>query len=120
LGFLNGFEIVIPNFVEYTVDVLCENRLKSSFYSELDELRKLENDKIISILYCDYEKPLPEGRKELIDLEDEYILEIAVITNSILFTSDKGLRDEADSVKQPVIYIPPKYQRHFKELANGL
>jgi predicted PilT family ATPase len=69
LGFLNGFEIVIPDFVGYTVDVLCENRLKSGFYSELDKLRILENDKIISILYCDYEKSLPESRKELIDLE---------------------------------------------------
>ncbi len=120
LGHLNGFEIVIPDFVEYTVDILCENRLKSGFHSELDELRRLENDKLISILYCDYEKTLPDSRKELIDLEDEFILEIAVITNSILLTSDEGLKDEANSIKQPVIYIPAKYQKEIKELSKGL
>lgn len=120
LGFLDGFEIVIPDFIEYTVDVLCEGRLKSGFYSELDELRRLENDRLISILYCDYEKPLPEDRDTLIDKEDDYILEIAVLTNSILLTSDNGLKDEATSIKQPVIYIPPRYQKNIKELARRL
>ncbi len=120
LGFFDGFEIVIPDFVEHTVDILCEGRLKSGFYNELHELRKLENNRIISILYCDYEKSLPEDRKSLIELEDAIILEIAVITNSILFTSDRGFKDEATSIKQPVIYIPPKFQKNIKELAKGL
>lgn len=119
LGYLEGFEIVLPDFVEFTVDVLCDGRLKAGFYSELDELRKLENDRIISILYCDYEKPLPETRKDLIDKEDKFILEIAVMTNSILFTSDKALKDEATSIKQPVIYLPPRFQKGIKELIQG-
>ena len=120
LGLLHGFEIVIPDFLEFTVDMLCEGRLKSGFYNELDELSKLEDDRLISILYCDYEKPLPMDRETLIKTEDEYILEIAVVTNSILFTSDKGLKYEATSIKQPVFYFPPKYQKDIKELANNL
>jgi len=39
--------------------------------------------------------PEIKTRRELIAREDDLILEIAVITNSILFTSDKGLRDRA-------------------------
>jgi len=120
LGFLEGFEIVIPDFVEYTVDVLCDGRLKAGFYSELDELRELEKERMISLLYCDYEKPLPKYKQDLIRLEDEFILEIAVATNSILFTSDKELKDEATSIKQPVIYIPPMFHKEIKDLASQL
>ena len=46
------------------------------------------------------------------------ILEVAVVTDSILFTADKGLRDKAISIKQPVIYIPPKFQKGIKKLAE--
>lgn len=53
-------------------------------------------------------------------MEDEFILEIAVATNSILLTSDKSLKEEAASVKQPVVYIPPKFQKDIKELTKRL
>lgn len=120
LGFIEGFEIVIPDFIEFTVDVLCDGRLKAGFYSEIAELKRLETERKINILYCDYGKPLPLNRQELIRLEDEFILEIAVATNSILFTSDKALKEEAASVKQPVVYIPSRFQKNIKELAEQL
>ena len=119
LGFLEGFEIVIPDFIEYTVEILCDGRLKAGFDNELHELKNLEKERLIKILKCEYEKPFPSNRQELIRLEDEYILEIAVATNSILFTSDEALKDEATSIKQPVIYIPPRFQKDIKELANN-
>jgi predicted PilT family ATPase len=119
LGHLNRFEIVIPDFVEYTMDVICENRLKSRFYSELDELRKLENYKLITILILWLWKNFTGCRKEIIDLEDEFILEIAVITNSVLLTSDEGLKDESNFIKQSVIYIPANIRKRLKNYQKG-
>lgn len=117
LEILEGFEIIIPDSIEYIVQILCEERLQAGFYNELDKLRKLEEERKIDILYCSYEMPEIKSRKELIAREDDLILEIAVITNSILLTSDKGLRDKAASVKQPVIYFPAKYQKKIKNIS---
>jgi len=118
LDILDGFEILIPDSVEYIVQILCEGRLQTGFYNEIDKLKELEAKRKIDILYCSYEMPEIKTRDELIAREDDLILEIAVITNSILFTSDKGLRDKASSVKQPVIYFPAKYQKEIKNIAE--
>ena len=118
LDILDGFEILIPDSVEYIVQILCEGRLQAGFYNEIDKLKELEAKRKIDILYCSYEMPEIKTRDELIAREDDLILEIAVITNSILFTSDKGLRDKASSVKQPVIYFPAKYQKEIKDIAE--
>ncbi len=116
LGFLEGFEILIPDSVEYIVQILCEGRLQAGFYNEIDKLKELETQRKIDILYCNYEMPEIKTKKELIAQEDDLILEIAVITNSILFTSDKGLKDKATSIKQPVIYFPAKFQKNIKDI----
>jgi len=120
LGFLDSFEILIPDFVEEIVLVLCEGKLKAGFYNEIKKLKELEEDRKIDILYCSYGVDLPENKKKLIDAEDDIILEAAVATKSILFTSDKGLKDKAVSIKQPVMYIPPKFQKGIKELADEI
>ena len=69
-------------------------------------------------MYCNYEMPEIKTRKELMDGEDDLLLEIAILTNSILFTSDKGLRNKASSVKQPVIYFPAQYQKNIKDISG--
>ena len=118
LGFLENFEILIPDFVEEIVLILCEGKLKAGFYNEIEKLKELEAKRKIDILYCSYGVDLPENKKKLIDTEDDLILEAAVATESILFTADKGLKDKAISIKQPVMYIPPKFQKGIKELAD--
>ena len=118
LDILDGFEILIPDLMEYIVQILCEGRLQAGFHNEIDKLKEIEAKRKIDILFCSYEMPEIKSRKELIAREDDLILEIAVITNSILFTSDKGLRDKASSVKQPVIYFPAKYQKEIKDIAE--
>lgn len=118
LNILNGFEILIPDSIEYIVQILCEGRLQAGFYNEIDKLKELEENRKIDILYCSYEMPEIKNRKELISSEDDLVLEIAIVTNSILFTSDKGLRDKAISVKQPVIYFPAKYQKNVKDISG--
>ncbi|MGB9980572.1 hypothetical protein [Methanobacterium sp.] len=120
LGFLDCFEILIPDFIEEIVLVLCEGKLKAGFYNELEKLKELEAERKIDILYCNYGVDWPENRNKLINIEDDMILEVAVATDSILFTADKGLRDKASSIKQPVIYIPPKFQKGIKELADKI
>lgn len=120
LGFLEGFEILIPDFIEEIVSALCEGKLKAGFYNEIEKLKELEAERKIDILYCSYGVDLPENRKELIATEDDIILEVAVVTDSILFTADKGLKEKATSIKQPVIYIPPKFQKSIKELADNI
>ena len=115
-----GFEIIIPDTIEYIVQILCDGRLQAGFYNEIEKLKKLEDQRKIDILYCNYEKPQIKNRRDLIAREDDLILEIAIITNSILFTSDKDLRDKASSVKQPVIYFPAKYQKNIKEISEDL
>lgn len=118
LGFLENFEILIPDFVEEIVLILCEGKLKAGFYNEIEKLKELEAKRKIDILYCSYGVDLPGNKKKLIDTEDDLILEAAVATESILFTADKGLKDKAISIKQPVMYIPPKFQKGIKELAD--
>jgi rRNA-processing protein FCF1 len=118
LGFLDGFEILIPDFVEEIVLILCEGKLKAGFYNEINKLKELEAERKIDVLYCNYGIDWPENRNKLINTEDDMILEVAVATDSILFTADKGLRDKAVSIKQPVIYIPPKFQKGIKKLAE--
>ena len=120
LGFLENFEILIPDFVEEIVLILCEGKLKAGFYNEMEKLKELEAKRKIDILYCSYGVDLPENKKKLIDTEDDLILEAAVATESILFTADKGLKDKAISIKQPVMYIPPKLQKGIKELADAI
>jgi len=118
LGFLDCFEILIPDFVEEIVLILCEGKLKAGFYNEINKLKELEAERKIDIIYCNYGIDWPENRNKLINTEDDMILEVAVATDSILFTADKGLRDKAVSIKQPVIYIPPKFQKGIKKLAE--
>ena len=120
LGFLENFGILIPDFVEEIVLILCEGKLKAGFYNEIEKLKELEAKRKIDILYCSYGVDLPENKKKLIDTEDDLILEAAVATESILFTADKGLKDKAISIKQPVMYIPPKFQKGIKELADEI
>lgn len=119
LGYLENFEIMIPDSMEFIVGILCGGRLQAGFYNEIDELKKLEAHRKIDILYCSYEAPEIKSKKELINMEDDLILEIAVVTNSILLTSDKGLRDKAISVKQPVLYFPAKFQKNIKKISDS-
>ena len=119
LGILDNFTIIIPDTLEYIVQILCEGRLNAGFKNEIKKLKELETERKIDIINCNYEITNIKTKRELIAREDDIILEIAIITNSILFTSDNGLRDKASSVKQPVIYFPAKYQKNIKDISSN-
>ncbi len=49
-------------------------------------------------------------------MEDNIILEIANLTNSILLTGDMNLKDKAFLDKRPTIYIHPKDAKKIKQI----
>ena len=65
LDILDGFEIIIPDSMEYIVQILCEGRLQAGFYNEIDKLKELDAERKIDILYCSYEMPEIKTKKEL-------------------------------------------------------
>ena len=50
LDILDGFEILIPDLMEYIVQILCEGRLQAGFYNEIDKLKEFFKDKAQNII----------------------------------------------------------------------
>ena len=119
IGLFTGFEIVIPSFVMTVIDTLGK-REKEMATRELDELRKLADAGKISIFVCKDGEQIPTPAE--FDLkEDQIILNIAKLTNSILFTTDNVMKERAMLQKRPTIYMHPQYAKHLKmvtELRN--
>lgn len=113
LGYFEGFEIVIPDFIINVLDILGAKE-GSGASSEIARLRQFENDKKINIFNCKDGLPVPSTKGEFQEKEDESILEIANLTNSILLTGDKNLKDRAMLNKRPTIYIHPKESKQIK------
>lgn len=112
LGFFTGFEIVISDFAMHVIDTLGDGT-KAGASNEINRLRKLEMEKQITIFNCMDNIEIPS--KEDFDLlEDDKILEIANLTNSILLTGDMNLKDKAILGKRPTIYIHPEDAKNIK------
>lgn len=120
IGFFSGFEIVIPSFVITVIDTLGK-REKEMATRELDELRKSAGSGKISIFFCKDGEKIPSTHEEFDLKEDQIILNIAKLTNSILFTTDNVMKERAMLQKRPTIYMHPQYSKHLKmvtELRN--
>lgn len=113
LGYFEKFEVVIPEFIMHVIDVLGP-RERSGASNEIDRLRKLENEKKITIFNCKDGLEVPSTKEEFQKNEDDSILAIANLTNSILFTGDKNLKNKAMLNKRPTIYIQPKESKQIK------
>lgn len=116
LGFFEGFEIVIPTFIMDIIDALCGKNEKKGVSNELSQLRELEIENRISIYNCRYGKPIPNDKNELEIKEDNFILGLSNLTNSILFTLDRNLKDKAILAKRPTVYMDPKLEKPIKDL----
>ena len=116
IDLFTGFEIVIPSFVITVIDYLGK-REKEMATRELESLRKFAESGKISIFICkDGEKiPPPE---EFDAKEDQIILNIAKLTNSILFTTDNVMKERAMLQKRPTIYMHPQYSKHLAMVAD--
>lgn len=105
LGHFVGFEVLVPDFVMNVMDLLGSAQ-KEAVSIELGRLRKLEQDGKLKITSYKDGARSPTTKEEFQAEEDNRILEIAHLTNSILVTSDKNQRDKALIGGRPTIYLP--------------
>lgn len=112
MGFFEGFEIVISDFQLHAIDYLGRNK-KAGASNELQRLHNLENEDKITIFKCVDGIPIP-STEEFDQIEDDKMLEIANLTNSILLTGDMNLKDKARMDKRPTIYIHPSDGNQIK------
>ena len=115
LGFFNGFEIVLPDFLVHAIDNFLGRKERSGALNELENLKKHKNEMRIDIYNPPSDHNLKKlKREEFESQEDDIILQLANQTNSILLTSDKGLKTKASLKNRPVIFIPPKVDSKLK------
>ena len=105
LGYFHGFEVVIPQFVMRVVDKFGGKAQKKAISGELETLRKLADDNKISILNYIDGFQIPSSRTQFENEEDDKILEIAHLTNSVMVTCDENFKDKALLANRPTIYI---------------
>jgi rRNA-processing protein FCF1 len=117
IDLFTGFEIVIPNFVMTVIDNLGK-REKAMALRELEELRGLAGSGKISLFICKDGEQIPLTPEEFDEKEDQIILNIAKLTNSILFTTDNVMKERAMLQKRPTIYMHPKYSKHLTIVAD--
>jgi len=108
LGFFRGFEVVIPKYILNVADNLLGSQKKKAISREIDALREFAQQDVISIFNFDDRFKIPNSIQELEKEEDDMILNITRLTNSVIFTGDITLKSKAVLSKRPVIYIPPE------------
>lgn len=116
LGCFVDFEIVIPDLTMDVIDTLLGPKTKKAASAEINTLRSFENEGKISIFNYNYGFRSVISKEELEDKEDDLILEIACLTNAILVTADRSLRDKALLKKRPTIYMDPEIWSNLKHI----
>jgi rRNA-processing protein FCF1 len=110
LGYFTSFEIVIPEFLIDYVDRVKKER--GGIAEELKEVRRLVSEGNTRLLFIP-ENIIRVPKDYANTQEDKVVLELADITNSILITGDKNLRERAALQRRPTIFVSS-----FKELAE--
>jgi len=116
LGFFKGSEILIPNYLLSCVDHYIGKKSTKAVSDELENLRALEKLNEISILLYEDNIKIPLNRDEYDKTEDESLLQIATITNSILLTADSNLKDRTILHNRPVIFLNSEALKKIKIL----
>ena len=109
----NGFEIIIPGFLLNVVDTI-DGAKKNAVSDEIERIIKLQHSK--NIIVKQYSNSLIKFDEEKIKNEDDYIIELSDITNSILITSDNNMKTKATLNQRPVIFIPASYHENIRTL----
>ena len=90
--------------------------VKKTVSEEIDQLRELEKQGLVSIKPFKDDREIPASRVEFNIEEDPTLIEIADITNSIFITADINCKDQALLRKRPVIFIDDATTRSTKML----
>lgn len=118
LGYFRGFEILIPDFIMNAVDFFGKGK-KEAVSSEIDALRNMEKKEgMFTIINYQNGIQVSLNRHQFQVEEDNKVLQIAHLTNSILATCDKNLRDKAVLSNRPVIYIPAEILGKIKMISE--
>ncbi len=112
LGYFKGFEVVIPDFIMGALDYLGDSK-KAGATNEIGRLQELAEINKITVFKCVDGIEMPD-KNEFDHVEDDKILEIANLTNSILLTGDMVLKGKASLEKRPTIYIHPEDSKKIK------
>ena len=106
LGYFDGFEVVFPEFI---LDVIDEFKGPSRKEAVSQELASLSNLDKMGRIKLNTLAGLPMTiEASILKDEDKVILELAQLTNSVLLTSDKVLKDRAVLQERPAIYVSPE------------
>jgi predicted PilT family ATPase len=116
IGLFEHFEVVIPDFIMGVIDTFGVGK-RTGASNEIERLRKFEHEGKITIINCKDGNPIP-STEELGKVEDDIILEIAKLTNSILFTQDINLKGKALLKKRPTIFIHPEEAGKIKTITQ--
>lgn len=116
LGYFTDFQIVIPEFLIDYVDRVKKD--KGGISDELKEIRLLESKGKAKLVFL-RENITHVTRENANSEEDKVILEIADMTNSILLTSDKNLRERAALDYRPSIFFEVSSFKDVAELARA-
>lgn len=118
-GFFQHLEVVLPDFLLHAIDQFLGPGKARGASREIETLRRLEMEGQIALLL------LPVGDKKYIKpedfgaQEDDFLLDFARATNSILFTADQNLRQKALLGKRPVVYVSPEVIGKLKALGGA-
>lgn len=118
-GFFQHLEVVLPDFLLHAIDQFLGSSKAKGASREIESLRNLEAKGVIALLL------LPVGDKKYIKpedfgaQEDDFMLDFARATNSILFTADQNLRQKALLGKRPVVYVSPEIIGKLKALGGA-
>lgn len=118
LGYFEKFEILIPDFIIQSIDRFSESNQKKGASRELEKLRELKHENKIELTFYKDGFDIPKTKDEYKNTEDNIILEIAKITNSILFTGDVNLKIKSTYNDRPTIFIHPEDAASIKSFSE--
>lgn len=119
-GYFEDFEILIPDFIVQSSDLFLGRSQKKGFSREINALRELKNQNKIGLNFYIDGFDLPESKEIFESTEDNIILEIAKITNSVLFTGDENLKIKSTLNNRPTIYIDPQHADIIKSISERI
>jgi rRNA-processing protein FCF1 len=123
LGFFRKFEIIVTDFMLDWIDGFLGEGKKKGASNEVENLLSLANKKDINFVVLSMpEEGKNVTREDFDKKEDNVILKAAMITNSVLITTDSAFKTRAIAEKRPVIFLPDKFVsklKHAKEVRIG-
>ncbi len=119
LGFFKRFEVALPDFLLHAIDQFLGRAKAKGAAREIEKLQTLAAEEEISLIWFEVGEKKYLGPDDFGKKEDDFILEQAKLTNSILLTADKNLSQKATLQQRPVVYLEPKIISQLKSLVGS-